>query len=333
MNAPDQIIALGHAFRASRTLLSAVELGVFTALAKEPLDANELRNRLRIAARGAPDFFDALVALGMLKRDSAGRYANTSETDQYLDRDKPSYIGGELEHYGAYVYPHWSGLTEALRSGSAQSGERARGHYPAFYSDPDALARFARGMTGGTLSVAKAIADRFDWRPYRSFIDIGTAQGVLPVVIALRYPHLTGGGFDLPPMQPHFEAFISEHGLGDRLRFMAGDFFKDELPSADVMVLGRVLHNWDLASKQMLLRKAYAALPPGGALIVHERLIDDERRANAAALLASLNMLIMTEGGFDFTAADGIAWLRDAGFKSVEVQTLIGEHSMITGVK
>jgi O-methyltransferase domain len=121
--------------------------------------------------------------------------------------------------------------------------------------------------------------------------------------------------------------------LGERLAFHAGDFLSAPLPSADVLVVGRVLHNWDLATKKMLLAKAYEALPGGGALIVYERLIDDDRRANAAGLLASLHMLLVTAGGFDFTAADCIGWMRDAGFQRIYVEPLALGLSMVVATK
>jgi hypothetical protein len=329
---PDRIVQLGLAFRGAKTLLSAAELGVFTTLAEGPLDAQTLASRVGMEQRGARDFFDALVALGMLERNES-RYANTAETDLYLDRHKPTYIGGELEHFNAYVYPHWNLLTPALRSGKPQSGARATGHYSALYADKAAVETFAKGMTGGSLPVAKALAAMFPWRDYRTVIDVGTAQGSLPVQIAQTHPHINGGGFDLPPMKPHFESYVREHDLSARLQFFRGDFLQDALPAADVLVFGRILHNWDLATKKMLLTKAYDALPAGGALIVHERLIDDERRANAAALLASLNMLIMTAGGFDFTGADCIAWMREAGFRDMRIEQLTSEQSMVVGMK
>src|SRR5438552_1807300 len=203
--APDRIIKLGHAFRSAKVLLSAVELGVFTALAKGPLDLDTLGKQIGIDERGARDFFDALVALGMLERDDHCRYGNTLETAVYLDRHKPTYIGGELEHFNAYVYPHWNLLTPALRSGKPQSGARASGHYSAVYADRAALETLAKGMTGGSLPVAKALAVKFPWQDYKTFIDIGTAQGCLPVLIAQAYSDITGGGFDLPPLKPLFD--------------------------------------------------------------------------------------------------------------------------------
>jgi len=330
---PDRILKLGYTFRAAKTLLSAVELGVFTALADGPLDLQAASKRVGIHERGARDFLDALVALGMLDRDASGRYANMPDTDLYLDRLKPSYIGGELEHFGKYVFPHWSLLTLALQTGEPQSGTRSAGHYSALYADPATLETLVEGMTGGSLPVAKTLAANFPWQDYKTLLDVGTAQGCLPVQVALAHPHLAGGGFDLPPVQPHFDTYVKRHGLSHRLRFHPGSFLEDPLPAADVMVLGRILHNWDIATKRMLLKKAYEALPSGGALIVYERLIDDGRRINAPALLASLNMLIMTAGGFDFTGSDCIGWIRDAGFHGPRTEPLTPEISMVVGIK
>ena len=190
-----------------------------------------------------------------------------------------------------------------------------------------------RGMTGVTLPVAQALASRFPWRDYKAVVDVGTAQGCLPVQIALAHPHIKGGGFDLPMLRAAFDTYVGRYGLTDRLHFFPGDFHADPLPAADVIVMGRVLHNWDLTTKQMLLKKAYAALPAGGSVIVYERLIDDGRRASSAGLLSSLNMLIMTAGGFDFTAADCIEWMREAGFRDMRFEPLVAGHSMIVAKK
>ena len=147
---------------------------------------------------------------------------------------------------------------------------------------------------------------------------------MVPVTIARAHNHLSGAGYDLPEVKPVFEAFIAQHGLQERLKFLSGNFFTDPLPTADVLIMGHILHDWDLAQKRMLLEKAHAALPKGGALIVSEAIIDDERRQNAFGLLMSLNMLIETTGGFDFTGADCQAWMREAGFSQTRVEPLAG---------
>ena len=328
----DRIMQLGHAFLGAKTLLSAVELGVFTVLAEGPLDLDALRKRIGIDKRGARDFLDALVALGMLERQD-GRYANSADTNLYLDRNKPTYVGRLLESFNARHFSIWGSLTTALRTGEPQSGPRANGNFPALYADQTALELFASSMTVKTLPAAKQLAAKFPWSDYRSLIDIGTAEGCLPVEIALAHPHIIGGGFDLPHVGPQFDAYVIKHALADRLRFYPGDFFTDQIPTADVLVLSRVLHNWDHAMQRMLLKKAYDALPPRGALIVHERLIDDERRFNADGLLASLNMLLMSAGGSHFTGADCAGWMQEVGFQDISIQQLTAEQSMISGIK
>jgi len=330
---PDRILQLGHAFWGSKTLLSAVELDVFTAVGRKPLDLEALRVRIGIAERGARDFFDALVALELLERDSTGCYANSPETALYLDREKPTYLGAGLELLNARQFGPWASLTEALRTGKPQSGSRGNDNYSAYYADQCVLENVVNGMTAATMPVAQAIAEKFPWSKYNSVIDVGTAQGCLPVQIAQAHAHITGGGFDLLPVKPLFDDYVRECALSGRLHFYPGDFFQEPLPSADVLVIGRVLHNWDLPAKKMLLRKAYEALPRGGALIVYERLIDDERRANAVGLLASLNMLVITAVGFDFSGADCTGWMKEAGFRDMRPEPLTPDQSMVVAFK
>ena len=330
---PERLLQLGLGFWDSKTLLSAVELGVFGALADGPLDAETLRGRLGLHPRGARDFFDALVALGVLEREG-DVYRNTPESDLFLDRAKPSYVGGILEMANARLYPFWGALTEGLRTGLPQNEAKTGGNFFAvLYRDPHALGQFLHAMTGLTLGAALAIARKFPWEKYRTFVDVGCAEGCLPVQVARAHPHLAGVGFDLPPVEPHFAAYVAAHGLGERLRFHPGDFFRDPLPEADVLVMGRILHDWNLEEKRLLIAKAHAALPPGGALVVYDAVIDDERRQNAFGLLMSLNMLIEMEGGFDYTGADCRRWLREAGFRETYVEPLVGPDSMVVGIK
>jgi SAM-dependent methyltransferase len=330
---PDAIMQLGSAFWGSKTLLSAVELKLFCALSEAgPLDAEELRERLGLHPRSARDFFDALVALGMLDRTD-GRYSNTPESDLFLDPAKPTYVGGLLEMFNARLYTFWGSLTEGLRTGEPQSEVKTGGDFfETLYADPEKLAQFAGAMTGLSRATGDAIAAKLPWRDYGSVIDIGCAQGAVSVAIATAHGHLTGGGFDLPPVEPIFNSYVAQFGLADRLSFTPGNFFADPLPSADVLIMGHILHDWDLDQKRLLLQKAYDALPEGGALIVYEAIIDDDRRENVFGLLMSLNMLI--EGlGFDYTGADCRGWMADAGFSESYVEHLVGPDSMVVGIK
>jgi hypothetical protein len=333
---PSRIMEVGQGFMASKTLLSAVELGVFTALAESgPQDAAALHHRLKLHKRSVCDFLDALVALGFLTRDAEDRYANTPETDLYLDRHKPTYVGGMLEMMNARLYGFWGALTEALRTGELQNEAKGggKGLFEALYADPARLEAFLKAMTGISLLTAKAIASKFPWRDYKTMVDIGCAQGCLPVQVALAHPHIAGGGFDLPTVRPIFERYVRENGLGDRLRFYPGSFFTDPLPAVDVLVMGHILHDWDLDEKKMLLRTAWEALQPGGAILVYDMIIDDERRTNLPGLLMSLNMLIETRGGFDYTGAECVSWMKETGFREARAESLAGPHSMVVAIK
>jgi hypothetical protein len=335
---PDNIMQLGFAFCSSKTLLSAIELELFTELAKGQLNAEQLRERLGLHPRSARDFFDALVALHVLDRENGREgeyYRNTPETEQYLVKGKLTYIGGILEMANERLYPFWGSLTDGLRTGLPQNEVKSGGPglFETLYQDPERLRLFLAAMTGLSMGASQAIAQKFPWDKYKTVVDVGGAQGGLLVQLCLAHPQLRGTNFDLGLVEPIFNDYVAANNLGDRLKFQAGNFFEEPLPSADVITMGHILHDWDLEQKRMLLDKAYAALPDGGALIVFEALIDDDRRQNPFGLIMSLNMLIETPGGFDYTGKDCSAWMRDAGFRETKVEYLAGPDSMVIGFK
>ena len=323
------------AFWASKTLLSAVEMGLFTELAQGPQKFDEFSERLGLHPRSSRDFLDALVALKLLQR-TGNTYANTPETDLFLDRRKPSYVGGILEMANARLYPFWGHLTGALRTGRQQNEARedsGASPFTALYADPARLKSFLAAMSGMSHGANVAIAKQVPWSKYKTYADIGTAQGDLAVQIALANPHLHGIGYDLAECAPIFEEYAEAHAVNGRLRFQPGDFFTQPLPNVDVLTMGHILHDWNLEEKKMLIRKAYDALNPGGAFVVYDALIDDDRSKNAFGLMMSLNMLIETPGGFDYTGADGIGWMKEAGFREAYVEHLVGPDSMIVAFK
>ncbi len=330
----DHILQIGLGFWASKTLLSAVEMELFTELAKHPQDLESLQGRLGLHPRSARDFLDALVALGLLERRDC-QYFNTPSTDFFLDKRKSSYVGGVLEMANLRLYPFWNHLTAALRTGEPQNEVRDGGpnFFAALYADPERLRGFLKAMTGLSKGANRIIASRISWKNYATVLDVGTAQGDLIVQVALANPHISGIGFDLPEVAPIFEDYVAANGLSSRVAFQAGSFFRDTLPNADVVMMGHILHDWSLEEKQLLIRKAFEALPSGGALIVYESIIDDDRSENVFGLLMSLNMLIETPSGFDYTAADCIGWMKAAGFRETRVERLLGPDSMVVGFK
>ncbi len=331
---PEHIMQIGMGFMPSKTLLSALEMGLFTELARGSEALEAVQGRLGLHPRSARDFLDTLVALGLLERRE-GKYANTPETDLFLDKKKPSYIGGILEMANQRLYGHWGHLTEGLRTGLPQNEVRGGGAplFETLYADPARLKGFLKAMSGISHGAALAIAAKFPWKQYKTYCDVGTAQGDTAAQIALAHPHLNGTGFDLAEVGPIFEEYVGGLGLNGRLKFKAGDFFKGAIPAADVIVMGHILHDWDLPTKKMLIEKVYEALPKGGAFIVYEAIIDDDRSKNAFGLLMSLNMLIESYGGFDYTGADCQKWMREAGFKETRVEHLAGPDSMVVGIK
>jgi 2-polyprenyl-3-methyl-5-hydroxy-6-metoxy-1,4-benzoquinol methylase len=205
--------------------------------------------------------------------------------------------------------------------------------FASLYADPARLKGFLAAMSGISHGANIAIAGKVPWANYKSYADVGTAQGDLAVQIALHNPHLKGIGFDLAEVGPIFDEYAEANGVGDRVHFQAGDFFKQDLPNVDVITMGHILHDWSLDEKKMLIGKALKALNPGGALVVYDAIIDDDRSKNAFGLMMSLNMLIETPAGFDYTAAECIGWMKDAGFRQARVEHLAGPDSMVIALK
>jgi O-methyltransferase domain/Dimerisation domain len=323
---------VGMGFWASKTVLSAVELGLFTHLGDDSMTGEEIGERLGLHPRGIYDFLDTLVALRMLERDgdgSDGRYRNTADTAAFLDKRSPAYIGGILEMANARLYGFWGDLTEALRTGEPQNEVKHTGKpmFDELYSDPARLEQFMGAMQGISLGNFHALAEKFDFSRYETVCDVGGATGQLCMVLAEHHPHLRCTSYDLPIVAPIAEKAIAAAGLSDRVAVASGDFFADPLPSADVITMGLILHDWNLDRKIHLIRSAYDALPEGGAFIVIENLIDDARRENAFGLMMSLNMLIEFGDAFDYTGSDFAGWCREAGFERVDIQPLAGPAS------
>src|SRR3954469_5900210 len=335
---PSEIMQVGMGFWASKTLLSAVELELFTELGGDAMTAAEIAEALELHERAVPDFPDALVALRLLDREgdgSAAVYRNTGAGAAFLDKASPSYIGGVLEMSNARLYRFWGDLTEALQTGEPQNEVKHTGKtmFEELYSDSDRLKQFMNAMQGVSLGSFHALAEKFDFSRYETVCDIGGATALLCRILAERHPHLRCTSYDLPPVAPIAQRAISAAGLEGRVAVATGDFFAEPLPNADVITMGLILHDWNLEKKMHLIRSAYEALPEGGALIAIENLIDDERRENVFGLMMSLNMLIEFGDAFDYTGADFAGWCSEAGFREVEVMPLAGPSSAAIAYK
>jgi len=335
---PDHILQIGFGFWASKTLLSAVELAVFSRLADGPRSGPELQGALGLHPRATFDFLDTLVALGLLERDGSGasaRYANTPATALFLVKSSPQYVGGILEMANARLYRFWADLTTALKTGLPQNEikETGKSMFEALYDDPARLEQFMEAMSGISMGNFIAFAEKFDFSSYKTLADIGGATGQLSTIISARHPHMRCRSCDLPEVQPIAERRVRAQNLDDRVTAETIDFFADEFPKADVITMGMILHDWNLENKKMLIAKAFSALPPGGAFVAIENIIDDERRQNAFGLMMSLNMLIEFGEAFDFTGAQFAAWCQEAGFSRCEIIPLAGPASAAVAYK
>lgn len=335
---PSSILQTAFAFWSSKVLLTAVEFGVFTRLADRRLTGAELGAELGLHPRGISDFFDALVAMKFLDRDGDGpsaKYSNTPAGALYLDRNSPRYVGGILEMLNARLFKFWHDLPDALRTGRPQNEIKhgQKGMFEELYEDLPRLEQFMGAMTGLSRLNFEAFAAKFDFSRFKTLCDVGGATGLLSTEVAKRHPHLKCTSFDLPPVEPIALRHIAAVGLSDRVGTAAGDFFKDPLPKADIITMGMILHDWNLEKKMHLIRAAYDALPPGGALVAIEALIDDARRENVFGLLMSLNMLIEFGDAFDYSGADFRRWCGDVGFKRFEVIHLAGPSSAAVAYK
>jgi len=335
---PSPILQTAFAFWNAKVLLTAVELGLFTKLDDQGMTGAQLGAALGLHPRGTSDFFDALVAMKFLDRDGNGPdalYSNTPAGAMYLVQTSPRYVGGILEMLNTRLFKFWHDLPEALRTGEPQNEIKHTGTamFEELYSDPARLEQFMGAMTGLSRLNFEAFAEKFDFPRFQPLGDVGGATGLLSMEVARRHKHIRCISFDLPVVEPIARKSIAAAGLSDRVTTASGDFFNDPLPKADLITMGMILHDWNLEKKRHLIRAAYDALPPGGALVVIEALIDDARRENVFGLLMSLNMLIEFGDAFDYSAADFRNWCGEVGFKRFEVLPLAGPSSAAIAYK
>ena len=338
---PEHILKIGMGFWASKTVLTAVNFQLFTLLAKEPLSGEEIRQALGLHPRSYLDFLDALLSLGFLSREGIGAeaiYSNSEDADFFLDKNKPSYLGGILEMCNNRLYKFWADLDEGLKTGLPQNEikqnvSKSHNQFDAIYANPELLAGFLNAMSGIQMGAFMAFAKKFDFSNYSTFCDVGGANGALSVQVAKNHANMQCTSFDLPAVAPVATATFARFNLSSRVKATAGDFFVDNLPSSDVITMGNILHDWNDEEKLVLIKKAYAALPAGGAFVCIENIIDNDRSKNVFGLLMSLNMLIETKTGADFTFNDFDRLAHLAGFSKTEWMPLAGPTSAAIAYK
>lgn len=338
--APDSIMQIGTGFWASKILLSAVKFQLFTTLAeRKTMTAAEIKSHLgfKCTDRNVFDYLDALTTFGFLNREGileTANYSNSINTDFFLDKKKSTYIGGLLEMLNNRLYGFWGNLEEGLLTGVQQNEAKVGDDlFKKLYEDPDRLKEFIHAMSGIQMGAFMALAQKFDFSNYKTLVDIGGSAGLLSLLVAKHQPHMTCISWDLPAVAAVANETIQKYQLQDRVKTANGDFFKDQFPKADMITMGNILHDWDEKTKLMLIQKAYDALPDGGAFVAIEGVIDDDRNKNAFGLMMSINMLIETGTGFDYTFADFNKWVKEIGFKSTSLLPLAGPTSAAIAYK
>ena len=321
---PKKMFELAFGFMSSKTFLTAVKLEVFTFIGEKKLSAEEIRAKTKIDKTCIFDFLDTLHALGLLNREGLRNdalYSNTPETNVFLDKSKPSYLGGLLEMMNDRLYPYWNELEEAIKTGKKQN-EGKDGHdmsmFDFVYKDPNKLSQFMDAMTSLQLVPFQIFASKFNFKSYKTLCDVGGAAGDLCVQVALQNPHMQCITFDLPEVEKYAINCIKKYKAQDKVKVMSGDFFKDPIPNVDVIAMGNILHDWGAEKKMKLIKIAYDALPENGAFVALEGFIDDERKLNVPALLMSLNMKIETGDGFNISYADFQEMCKKVGFNRFE---------------
>jgi len=337
---PEKILQIGTGFFATKTLLAAVEFEIFTKLAQGGMSASQLKSDLGLncSDRHFFDFLDTLTSLGFLNRDGlldSAIYSNSMDPDIFLDKNKPSYIGGILTMANHRLYKYWGNLEDGLRTGEPQN-ETKEGKGDLFkelYADEARLEEFIGAMTGVQVGNFMAFAKTFNFTGVNSMVDIGGSGATMCMMVAQNQPTVKCISADLPQVKPIAQRNIDRAGLTDRIETINLDFFEDDFPTVDLIVLGNVLHDWDEDTKKMLIKKAYDALPEGGRLVAIENVIDNDRRQNTFGMMMSLNMLIELGTGFDYTFNDFNGWITEAGFTKMDSMPLTGPASAVIAYK
>lgn len=337
---PANIMQMGTGFWASKILLSAIKFQVFTKLADgKKMSGQDIKTSLNLHCtdRHLYDFLDALTVFGFLTREGlleTAIYSNSADTDTFLDKNKPTYIGGILEMMNNRLYRFWGNLEEALVTGLPQNeAKEGQNFFGLLYQDPNKLREFINAMSGIQMGNFMAFAQKFDFSKYKTMTDVGGSAGLLSLMVAKHQAHMSCTTVDLPPVEPIALETIQQFQLADRVKAQNGDFFADDFPPADIVTMGNILHDWDEEKKILLMQKAYKALPEGGAFVAIEAIIDNERKQNAFGMMMSLNMLIETGTGFDYTFADFNRWAKMAGFTSTSLLALSGPSSAAIAYK
>jgi acetylserotonin N-methyltransferase len=313
------ILDLIEAFRRSKVMFTAVRLGIFEQLAIAPQSCSGLAAQLVLDRAALSRLLNGCVSLGLLECDGE-LYVNTNAANRFLTNASPETLAGYIVYSDQSLYKLWDHLDDAVREGTnrwTQAFGSRSALFDHYFRNETSTRSFLSGMNGFGQLASPRVVTAFDLSQHKHLVDLGGATGHVAIAACKQYPQLRATVLDLPPVEKFALEHIAQSGLGDRIDFVQSDFFADDLPKADLYVLGRILHDWDDAKIDKLLRKIVFALPRQGALLVTETLVDDDRNGPVYTLMQDLNMLVCTDGR-ERTEAEYSALLRGAGFSTVQ---------------
>jgi acetylserotonin O-methyltransferase len=331
---PQPVLDLIQAFRHSKAMFTAVSLGVFDSLGDAAADVTMLAGKLGASADALERLLDACVSLGLLRKDDA-LYSNAPVAEMYLRRSSPKTLSGYILYSDRALYPLWGNLDAAIREGTNRWEQTFGGGasiFDHFFRTQEARLDFLSGMDGfGQLS-SPAVVAAFDLGRFRRLVDLGGGTGHLALAACARYPRLEATVFDLPGAIATARDYVGR-GSSERLpALLAGDFFTDPLPVADIFALGRILHDWSEDKVRTLLKKVWERLSPGGAILIAEKLLDNDKTGPLPALMQSLSMLVCTEGK-ERTLAEYTSLLQQTGFTQIEAKVTSAPLDAILALK
>jgi len=313
---------LATAFWAFKTLSTAVDMSLFTHFSTSPMSARETADWFNIEERPAEMLLTGCASLGLLEKDpQTGRYCNSPLSETFLSRNARYYFGGFVTMLNQRLYAGWDKLPDAMRTNKPTTWDPSKQKSLFEGADPAMMSTFWQAMHSISTFTARALGEAMDFSPFRNVLDVGGGSGAFDIELCRRYPHLQSAVYDLPFVTEIAAKNIAEAGLGQRIATHAGDFFRDaEFPAGhDVILLSMIMHDWSEADNRAILKKCFAALPAGGAIVISELLVNDEKTGPPPAALMSLNMLIETVGGRNYTPSEYTEWLNDTGFRDIRV--------------
>src|SRR5215470_1693327 len=320
------LMELATSFWAFKTLAAATELDLFSRLSgTKGTTSVELAKTLGIPERPAEMLLTGCAALGLLKKKGP-RYVNSPLAERFLVRGLPQYFGGFVEMLDKRLYAGWGKLTEALHSNRPTTWDPSRQESLFDGADPVMLSHFWQAMHSISTSTGTVLARALDWKRFTRVLDVGGGSGALDIELCRRHRHLRATVYDLSHVVEIAAANVARAGLTARVQTVGGNFFEEAAypPGHDAILLSMIMHDWSEADDRRILGKCYAALPSGGAVLICELIVNEAKSGPAPAALMSLNMLIETSGGRNYTAGEYGAWLRDIGFRRIRTVPLAG---------